>query len=399
LEQCWVGLDEPFAAGQKLAAKAAAKSVMKAETPDREGRNVAEDIKREIRRHVGRGTRRHRILYAIAAALLAVVVPAAIAFAQSVADFYKSRDMDLYIGYSTGGAYDFYARAIGRYMGHHIPGNPTFVPKNMEGAGSLRLANFLYRVAPHDGSTIATIGRGIAFDPLLVGQGDAFDAQKFSWIGSANNEVSVCVAMKDSGITKFEDLFTKELTVGGTGASADTDQFPRVLNATLGTHFKIVEGYPGGNDVLLAMERGEVKGRCGWSWSSVKTTRKDWIDSNKMIVLVQLSLTKHPDMPNVPLVTDFAKTDEQRAILKLVFARNVMGRPYVAPPNVPADRLATLRQAFMDTMQDKEFLSEADKSQLEINPVSGEDVEKLVKEVYATPADIIAKAKAAAATN
>jgi hypothetical protein len=147
------------------------------------------------------------------------------------------------------------------------------------------------------------------------------------------------------------------------------------------------------------MERGEVQGRCGWSWSSVKTTRKDWIDSNKMIVLVQLSLTKHPDMPNVPLVTDFAKTDEQRAILKLVFARNVMGRPYVAPPNVPADRLATLRQAFMDTMQDKEFLSEADKSQLEINPVSGEDVEKLVKEVYATPADIIAKAKAAAATN
>jgi tripartite-type tricarboxylate transporter receptor subunit TctC len=271
------------------------------------------------------------------------------------------------------------------------------VPKNMEGAGSLRLANFLYRVAPHDGSTIGTIGRGIPFDPLLIGQGDAFDAQKFSWIGSANNEVSVCVAMRNSGITKFEDLFTKELTVGGTGASADTDQFPRVLNATLGTHFKIVEGYPGGNDVLLAMERGEVQGRCGWSWSSVKTTRKDWLDDKRMIVLVQLSLTKHPEMPDVPLVTDFAKTDEERAILKLVFARNVMGRPYLAPPNVPADRLAALRQAFMDTMKDKDFLAEAAKSDLEINPVSGEDVEKLVKEVYATPAGIIAKAKAAAA--
>ena len=147
------------------------------------------------------------------------------------------------------------------------------------------------------------------------------------------------------------------------------------------------------------MERGEVKGRCGWSWSSVKTTRKEWLEDKRMIVLVQLSLTKHPEMPDVPLITDFAKTDEQRAILKLIFARNVMGRPYLAPPNLPADRLATLRKAFMDTMTDKEFLAEADKTQLEINPVSGEDVEKLVKEVYATPADVIAKAKAAAATN
>jgi tripartite-type tricarboxylate transporter receptor subunit TctC len=321
-----------------------------------------------------------------------------LAVAQSPADFYKDRNIDEYIGYSVGGAYDLYARVIGRHMGAHIPGNPTLVPRNMEGAGSLRLANYLYRVAPQDGSAFGTLGRGIAFDPLLIGQGDAFNAQKFNWLGSANNEVSVCVALKDSGITKFEDLFTKELTVGGTGTSADTDQFPRVLNGVLGTHFKIVEGYPGGNDVVLAMERGEVKGRCGWSWSSVKTTHKDWLDDKRMIVLVQLSLTKHPEMPDVPLVTDFAKTDEQRAILKLIFARNVMGRPYLAPPNLPADRLATLRQAFMDTMKDKDFLAEADKTQLEVNPVSGEDVEKLVKDVYATPPDIIAKAKAAAGT-
>src|SRR5580692_5193840 len=321
-------------------------------------------------------------VHAGAAALFAVLFPVAIVLAQSAGDFYKGRDIDLYIGYSTGGAYDLYARLIGRHMGAHIPGHPTLVPKNMEGAGSLRLANYLYRVAPHDGSALGTIGRGIAFDPLLVGQGDAFDAQKFSWIGSANNEVSVCVAMKDSGITKFEDLFTKEVTVGGTGTSADTDQFPRVLNATLGTKFKIVEGYPGGNDVLLAMERGEVKARCGWSWSSVKTTRKEWLDDKRVVILVQLSLTKHPELPDVPLITDFAKTDEQRAILKMIFARNVMGRPYVAPPNLPADRLATLRQAFMDTMKDKDFLAEADKAELKVNPVSGEDVEKLVKEVY-----------------
>ena len=224
-----------------------------------------------------------------------------IAAAQSPADFYKNRNVDEYIGYSTGGAYDFYARVIGRHMGAHIPGNPTLIPRNMEGAGSLRLANWLYRVAPQDGSAFGTFGRGIAFDPLLIGKGDQFDAQKFNWLGSANNEVSVCVALKDSGITKFEDLFTKELTVGGTGTSADTDQFPRVLNNVLGTHFKIVEGYPGGNDVVMAMERGEVNGRCGWSWSSVKSTHKSWIDEKKMIVLVQLSLNKHPELPDVPL--------------------------------------------------------------------------------------------------
>ncbi|HEY2529499.1 MAG TPA: hypothetical protein VGJ20_16385 [Xanthobacteraceae bacterium] len=316
--------------------------------------------------------------------------------AQSAANFYRNRNVDVDIGYSAGGAYDFYARVISRHMAAHIPGSPTLVPRNMEGAGSLRLANWLYRVAPQDGSVFGTIGRGIAFDPLLIGKGDQFDATKFNWLGSANDEVSVCVAMKDSGITRFEDLFSKQLTVGGTGTSADTDQFPRVLNGILGTHFKVIEGYPGGNDVVLAMERGEVQGRCGWSWSSVKSTHKSWIDEKRMIVLVQLSLSKHPELPDVPLVTDFAKTEEQRQILKMIFARQVMGRPFLAPPNVPADRVAALRAAFMATMKDKDFLAEAAKADLEVTPVSGEDVERLVKEVYATPATIVAKAKEAA---
>jgi len=322
--------------------------------------------------------------------------PAGTARAQTPADFYKNRNLDEYIGYSTGGAYDFYARVVGRHMGQHIPGNPTLIPRNMEGAGSLRLANWLYRVAPRDGSAFGTIGRGIAFDPLLIGKGDQFDATKFNWLGSANNEVSVCVARADSGITKFEDLFTKELAVGGTGTSADTDQFPRVLNGVLGTHFKVIEGYPGGSEVGLAMERGEVSGRCGWSWSSVKSTHKSWLDEKKMVVLVQLSLTRHPELPDVPLVTDFAKTDEQRQILKMIFARQVMGRPFVAPPSLPPDRVAALRQAFSETMTDPAFVAEADKAQLEINPVSGEAVENLVKEVYATPPEVIAKAKEAA---
>ena len=341
-------------------------------------------------------SRLRRYIISAVAAALPLLETIALAAAQSPADFYKNRNIDEYIGYSTGGAYDFYARAIARRMGAHIPGNPTLVPRNMDGAGSLRLANWLYRVAPQDGSAFGTFGRGLAFDPLLIGKGDQFDAQKFNWLGSANNEVSVCVAMKDSGITKFEDLFTKELAVGGTGTSADTDQFPRVLNNVLGTHFKIIEGYPGGNDVVLAMERGEVNGRCGWSWSSVKSTHKSWIDDKKMIVLVQLSLTKHPELPDVPLVTDYAKNDEQRAILKMVFARQVMGRPFAAPPNLPEDRIAALRGAFAATMKDPEFLAEADKTDLEINPVSGEEVEKLVKDVYATPAAIVAKAKEAA---
>ena len=343
-------------------------------------------------------TREGRLARAVLGAALALLASAAIVLAQSTGDFYQGRTINLYIGYSPGGAYDLYARVIARHLGAHIPGNPTIVPQNMEGAGSLRLANYLYRVAPQDGTAMATFGRGIAFDPLLLGQGDAFNAEKMNWLGSANNEVSVCVAMRNSGVTSFQDLLTKELTVGGTGASSDTDQFPRVLNAVLGTHFKIVQGYPGGNDVVLAMERGEVAGRCGWSWSSVLSTHKSWIADKRMIVLVQLSLTKHPDLPDVPLVMDFAKTDQQRQILKIILARNVMGRPFVAPPNLPADRVAVLRQAFMDTMTDKNFLAEADKLHLEINPVSGAEVEKLVKDVYATPPDIVAKTKAAAAS-
>ena len=261
----------------------------------------------------------------------------------------------------------------------------------MEGAGSLRLANWLYRVAPKDGSVLGTIGRGTGFDPLL-GVDTQFEGQKFTWIGSANNEVSVCLAWHTTGITRFDELFTKAMTVGGTGVSADTDQFPKVANAVLGTKMKIVSGYPGGNDVVLAMERGETQGRCGWSWSSVKATHASWVADKKINVLVQLALEKHPDLPDVPLILDFAKTDEQRQILRLIFARQVMGRPYLAPPGIPADRAAALRQAFMETMTDKDFLADAEKSQMEITPVPGADLQKLVAEIYQTSPEIAKKA-------
>ncbi len=323
-------------------------------------------------------------------ALAALSIP--MANAQSPAEFYKGKTIDMQIGYSVGGGYDLYARLVARHLGQHIPGNPTIVPKNMEGAGSLRLANWLYAAAPRDGASLGAMSRGAAFDPLLGQKGAQFDASKFGWIGSANDEVSVCVALPSSGITKFEDVLTRPLSIGSTGVGDDTYQFPAVINAALGTKFKIITGYPGGNDVTLALERGEVQGRCGWSWSSLKATRADWVADKKIIVLVQMSLSKHPDLPDVPLIMDFAKTDEQRQIFKLIFARQVMGRPYAAPPGTPKDRLAALRQAFADTMKDKEFLDDADKGKFEINPVSGERLEALVNEVYRTPPEVAAKA-------
>jgi tripartite-type tricarboxylate transporter receptor subunit TctC len=333
-------------------------------------------------------------LIAPAAAAALFLLPATTGQAQSPADFYKGKNVELYIGYSVGGGYDVYARMVARHMGKHIPGNPTIVPKNMEGAGSLRVTNWLYNVAPKDGTVFATIGRGTAFNPLLGIPGGQFDATKFTWIGSANDEVSICATWHTKGITKFEELKTKPIAVGGTGASDDTTQFPKILNDVLDTKMKVVSGYPGGNDAVLAMERGEVDGRCGWSWSSVKATHKNWLDEKKINILIQLALEKHPELPDVPLVTDLAETEEQRRILRLIFARQVMGRPFVAPPGIPADRAEALRKAFMDTMNDKEFLAEADKAGLEITPVPGEKIQKLVEEVYATPAEITKKAAA-----
>ena len=312
--------------------------------------------------------------------------------ADSVADFYRGRTVEVYVGYSTGGGYDIYARMLARHMGRFIPGNPTLLPKNMEGAGSLRLANWLANAAPRDGTAFGTIGRGTAFDPVLGQPGAQFAAGDLSWIGSMNHEVSICASWATSGVASFEDLLTKELLVGAVSNNDDTGQFAKVMNTVLGTKLKIVAGYPGGNDVVLAMERGEVQGRCGWSWSSVKSTHRKWLEEKKFTVLVQLALDKHPDLPDVPLVVDLAKNDEQRQILRLIFARQVMGRPFLGPPNIPPDRAASLRDAFMATMKDKDFLADTDKAQMEINPVSGDRVQALVKDIYSTPPEIAQKA-------
>jgi tripartite-type tricarboxylate transporter receptor subunit TctC len=316
----------------------------------------------------------------------------------SVESFYKGRTVDLVIGYSVGGGYDTYARVIARHLGKHIPGKPTIVPKNMPGAGSLKSANYLYQVAPKDGTVIATFARGMAMELLLGGDGIQFEADRFVWIGSANNEVSVCASWHTSPVKTWVDVLKTELIVGGTGSGADTDTFPIVLKNVLGAKLKLITGYPGGNDVALAMERGEVTGRCGWSWSSLTSRHGHWLKDNKISVFIQIALDRHPEISkDVPLVMDLARNDEQKQIMRLIFARQVMGRPYAAPPGIPADRAKALRDAFDATMKDKEFLAEAEKADLEIAPVTGAEIEKLIADIYRAPKDIAAKAAKAVA--
>lgn len=325
------------------------------------------------------------MLRAASLALAVSVVATASAGAQtSVTNFYKNKNIDVHIGFSVGGLYDVNARLLARFMGRHIPGNPTLVPRQMTGAASLILANWLYQTAPKDGSTIGTFARGIAFNPLIGEPVGAIDANKFNWIGSTNDEVSVCVARRESGVSRFEQVFERELVVGSTGASGDDDQLPRLINAVLGTKFRIVRGFPGGNEIKLAMLRGEVSGRCGWSWSSVKATEAAWLKEGSISVLAQLSLRRHPDLPNTPLITDYAKTDQARQIFTVALARQVMAWPFAAPPGTPVERVAALRQAFNQTLRDRDYLAEAEKLNLEITPVSGERIQSLIADVYRT---------------
>lgn len=331
------------------------------------------------------------MLHLACAVALVGLVAAAPASGQS-ASFYEGKNITLLIGYSPGGGYDTYARTLARHLGKHIPGNPNIVPKNMPGAGSLTLTNYLYNVAPKDGTEIGTIGRGIPMEPMLGGEGTRFKPIEFNWLGSLNNEVSICAAWHTNPVKDWQDLQQQQMVVGGTGSGADTDTFPIVLRNLLGAKLKLISGYPGGSDILLAMERGEVGGRCGWSWSSVKSRKADWLKEKKINILVQLSLAKHPDLPNVPLVMDLTDDPEKRSILKLIFARQVMGRPYVAPPGVPKDRVRMLRDAFMATVSDPAFMADARKSKLEVNAISGDEVEELLVEMYSYPEPLIAKA-------
>ena len=333
-----------------------------------------------------------------AAAFAAAALTAAPAAADAVADFYKKKRMTLYVGLSAGGGYDRYSRTLARHIGRHIPGNPRIVVKNRTGAGSMILTNELYNSLPKDGSVFATVARGQTHEPLLGTKEAKFDATKFTWLGTMNNEVSLCVSWHKSEIKTMDDMLTKPFVVGGLGPGADTDTFPTVLNYVLGAKMKLITGYPGGNDTNFAIERGEVEGRCGWSWSSVKTTRPQWLKDKKINLLVQMSTQPHPELTKlgIPFIMDYAKTDDQKAILNFIYSRQAWGRPYLAPPGVPADRAKALQDAFMATMKDPKFLADANKQKMEIAPLSGPKVASLVKDLYATPQNIIQLASTAA---
>jgi tripartite-type tricarboxylate transporter receptor subunit TctC len=323
--------------------------------------------------------------------LLAQAIPAQ---AQSVAEFYAGKTITTLIGYTSGGGYDIYARVLSRHIGRHIPGNPQVVAQNMPGAGSLRLANFLYNAAPKDGTTIGMFGRGMAMEPLIGASQTQFDARRFTWLGSGSDQVSLCVTWHASPVKSWEAMRRTPFTVAGEGSGSDPDMFAAMLKNLMGVQLKLVSGYPGGPEMNLAMERGEVDGRCGWSWSSIRITRGDWLKEKKINLLLQMALQKSVDLPEVPLVMDFATSERERQILKLILARQQMGWPFTAPPELPADRAQALREAFDRTMRDAEFLAEAKQRQLDVNPMSGAAIDRLVADLYQTPADVIAATKA-----
>ena len=308
-----------------------------------------------------------------------------------IANFYKGKTVQVLVGFGPGGGYDLYARTLARYMGRHIPGNPTLVPQNMPGAGGVKAMNYLYNVARKDGTVMGTFARGLVIEPLLGhAQGTQFEAAKFSWIGSVSNEVSVCAFWSTSGIKTWEDLQKKPTIIGASAAGADSEIFPTVLRNMFKLPTKVVTGYSGGGaDINLGMARGEVTGRCGWSWSSLLSQSKALLDGKKIDIVLQLALQKHEDLPNVPLIMDLPTSPQNKAALKLIVSRQSIARPFAAPPGVPAERVAALRAAFDATMKDPQFLAEAKRLDLEVRPVTGQDVETLIKEIYASPPDVV----------
>jgi tripartite-type tricarboxylate transporter receptor subunit TctC len=308
----------------------------------------------------------------------------------AVADFYAGKTLQLVIGYPPGGGYDIYARTLARFIGRHIPGNPSIVVQNMPGAGSIKAANYLYNIAPKDGTTFGGFSRGAFLDPLL-GRTDGvqYVAAKFGWLGSISNEVGVCAFRADSGVATWRDMQTKSYVIGSTGAGADSDVFPIVLRKMFGLPMKLVTGYHSAADVVLAITRKEVDGRCGWSWSSMMAWNKDMYQSKAINVALQLSSRKLPELADVPSLLDVAPEGEQQSALKLIISRQTMARPYVAPPGIPPERLKALRAAFDATMVDPEFLADAQRQDLEVRPVSGVEAEALINDIYASPQSVV----------
>jgi tripartite-type tricarboxylate transporter receptor subunit TctC len=304
--------------------------------------------------------------------------------AQPVEDFYRGKKIDLIIGYSSGGTYDLYARLVARHLGRHIPGQPLIVPRNMPGAGSRTAATWVANIAPRDGAVLATADQSLA---LQQAAGDAriqFDTTKFIYIGNPNVENNTTATWHASGVRTIEDAKRREVTMGATGGSTSS-QYPKAMNALLGTRFKIILGYPGGNDINLAMERGEVDGRGSNSWASWKATRPNWLAENKINILVQIGLKKAPDLPGVPLLMELGENPEDRGLLRLLSASTQIGRPIFTTPGAPTERVAALRAAFDAMMRDPAFLEDARQGHFELDAISGDAMQRLVAEIAATP--------------
>jgi tripartite-type tricarboxylate transporter receptor subunit TctC len=328
----------------------------------------------------------------IAAALVSQSARAA-----GVEDFYKGKTISLVIGYSVGGGYDLYGRLLARHMGKYIPGQPTIVPQNMTGAGSMRAASFLYAAAPKDGTVFGTFGRTIATAPLLMPTSAPLEATRLTWLGSVTNEVSLCATWHASPVKTWQDALEKPINMGGEGTGADPDVYTLLYKNVFGAKWKLIAGYHGTNDVMLAMERGEVDGLCGLSWSTLKARRMQWYVDKKIAVINQAALKKQPELPDVPLVSDLTQDPEKLQILKLFLASQEFARPFAAPPDIPADRKAALITAFEQTMRDADFLAEAQKLAMDVNPLSAKTVSDLVAELYAMPKPVIEKAAQAMA--
>jgi tripartite-type tricarboxylate transporter receptor subunit TctC len=342
----------------------------------------------------------HRMLGIKICALLSTVLVAPLtlsrlAAANEIEDFYRGRTLTVLISYTVGGGYDLYGRLLARYIGKHIPGNPSVIPENMPGAGGLRASNFLYSAAPKDGSVIGTFSRSIPTMPLVTPQDARFDGRAFSWIGSMSGDTSLCLTGAKSQVKTFQDMLTKPVVMGGQFAAADSDIYAHLYKNIFGAKIKLVSGYPGTNDITLAMERGEVDGICGLSWGTLKVAHSDWIKDKSVNLLVQAALKKDPELPDVPLALDLIDDPQKKQVLYINFAPQAIGRPFAAPPGIPADRKAALAKAFDETMKDPDLLAEAAREKIDIGPMSGHEVDELLAKLYAIPADVIEKASKA----
>jgi tripartite-type tricarboxylate transporter receptor subunit TctC len=334
-----------------------------------------------------------RMIFAVLFASLFPICATAAEDEKALAEFYAKKTVTIAVGFSPGGNYDLYARLLGRHIGRHIPGNPTVIVQNMPGAGSRRLANVLYNVGPHDGTMIGLPNQGIAMDQVIGAEGVQFDARKFQWIGSPIDEVNVLWSWHTNPVKTVEDAKQRELVVGATGPGSPTYFYPRIMNTLIGTKFKVVSGYPGSNELDLAIEKGEVGGRVV-GWSSLKIT-SDWVATGKTNVLVQFGLRKAPDLPNIRLLAELAGNERDRQVFEFLSLAPAMGRPFFMAPTVPAERVAAVRNAFAATMKDPAMLEEARRSKLEISPQSGDELAQIVAKMFNAPAEVISTAKAA----